>query len=51
MWEPAGSDEAAVAEQLRELGAREWQIALTAPMLAEAVVSAQPDCDATCALA
>ncbi|HEX3930082.1 MAG TPA: HRDC domain-containing protein [Nocardioides sp.] len=43
MWEPAGSDETAVATQLRELGAREWQVALTASMLAEAVVSAQPD--------
>jgi ribonuclease D len=43
MWEPAGSDETAVATQLRELGAREWQIALTGSMLAEAVVSAQPD--------
>jgi ribonuclease D len=40
MWEPAGSDAATVATQLRGLGAREWQIELTAPMLAEAVAGA-----------
>ena len=42
MWEPAGDDLAAVGDQLRELGAREWQIELAAPMLLEAIVSAQP---------
>ena len=42
MWEPAGSDLAAIGDQLRELGAREWQIELCAPMLLDAVVSAQP---------
>jgi ribonuclease D len=40
MWEPAGSDPATLADQLRGLGAREWQIELTAPMLAEAVTGA-----------
>jgi ribonuclease D len=40
MWEPAGADEAAIATQLRELGAREWQVGLTAPMLAAAVAGA-----------
>jgi ribonuclease D len=42
MWEPAGADLSALGDQLRELGAREWQIELTAPMLLDAVVSAQP---------
>ena len=40
MWEPGGSDAASLATQLRSLGAREWQIELTAPMLAEAVAGA-----------
>jgi ribonuclease D len=40
MWEPAGADVAAIAEQLRGLGARAWQVELTAPMLAEAVAGA-----------
>jgi ribonuclease D len=40
MWEPAGSDVAAVSAQLRELGAREWQIGLTAPMLVDAIEGA-----------
>jgi ribonuclease D len=42
MWEPAGADLASIAEQLRDLGAREWQIELTAPMLLDAICSAQP---------
>ena len=42
MWEPAGSDEPAVAGQLRALGAREWQITLCAAMLADAIASATP---------
>jgi ribonuclease D len=42
MWEPAGADLSAIGDQLRELGAREWQIELTAPMLLDAVDSAQP---------
>ena len=33
MWEPAGADLPALGDQLRALGAREWQIELTAPML------------------
>ncbi|HEX3220937.1 MAG TPA: ribonuclease D [Nocardioides sp.] len=40
MWEPAGSDVAAISVQLTDLGARAWQVELTAPMLAEAVASA-----------
>jgi ribonuclease D len=40
MWEPAGVDVAAVSAQLRELGAREWQIGLTAPMLVDAIEGA-----------
>jgi ribonuclease D len=40
MWEPAGSDVAALADQLRGLGAREWQVELTAPVLAAATESA-----------
>ncbi|MGC4110711.1 MAG: ribonuclease D [Nocardioides sp.] len=43
MWEPAGTDAAAIGEQLRGLGAREWQIGLAAGMLAGAVTSAQPE--------
>jgi ribonuclease D len=43
MWEPAGSDTDAISTQLRDLGAREWQVGLTAPMLADAVATAQPD--------
>jgi len=40
MWAPAGSDLTTIGDQLRRLGAREWQIELTAPMLLDAVVSA-----------
>jgi hypothetical protein len=40
MWEPAGSDVESVAAQLRQLHAREWQIGLAAPMLADAISSA-----------
>jgi ribonuclease D len=37
-WEPpATADPSAVAERLRELGARPWQVALTAPALAAAL--------------
>jgi ribonuclease D len=42
MWEPAGDDLAAVSQQLRDLGAREWQVALTAPMLVDAIAAAAP---------
>jgi ribonuclease D len=41
MWEPAGPDQDALGDQLRGLGAREWQIELTAPMLCDAVVEAR----------
>jgi ribonuclease D len=42
MWEPAGADTDAIAEQLHALGARDWQVELTATMLRDAVVAAQP---------
>jgi ribonuclease D len=42
MWEPAGDDVPAISQQLRDLGAREWQVALTAPMLVEAIAAATP---------
>jgi ribonuclease D len=42
MWEPDGADVESVAAQLRRLGAREWQIELAAPMLADAVATAEP---------
>jgi hypothetical protein len=41
MWEPAGTELSDIGAQLRDLGARKWQIQLTAPMLQDAVVSAQ----------
>ncbi len=41
LWKPpqasGGDMEEAVAEELRRLGARRWQVAITAPMLAEAI--------------
>ncbi len=43
MWEPAGADLPALSDQLRALGAREWQIELTAPMLLESVAGAQSE--------
>jgi ribonuclease D len=43
MWEPAGEDLPALIDQLRALGAREWQIELTAPMLLESVAGAQSE--------
>jgi hypothetical protein len=42
MWEPVGAELAPLSDQLRALGAREWQVELTAPMLLNAVVAAQP---------
>ena len=40
-WEPdAPGDSAAIAAQLRRLGAREWQISITAPVIADAFVEA-----------
>ncbi len=40
MWEPAGTDVEAIRTQLRGLGARDWQVELTAPMLLDAVLTA-----------
>ena len=42
-WDPPGTDETAVAAFLRGRGARDWQVDLTAPVLAEALVLAQSD--------
>src|SRR5690606_35216779 len=40
-WEPPSPGDAeAIADALRRLGAREWQIELTAPVIAEAFVRA-----------
>ena len=42
LWKPPAAVEAdmedAVAEELARLGARRWQIAITAPMIAEAIL-------------
>jgi ribonuclease D len=44
MWEPPEpSDSETVATQLREYGAREWQIELTTAMLVDAIASSQPE--------
>ena len=40
-WEPRGLRTAQLAAQLRDLGAREWQITITAPILAAAFVDAE----------
>ncbi len=42
-WEPAGDSEAAIAEQLRALGARNWQCAITAPVIWDAFVASHQD--------
>lgn len=42
-WEPAGDSEAAIAEQLRALGARNWQCAITAPVIWDAFVASRQD--------
>ncbi|ROR90486.1 HRDC domain-containing protein [Nocardioides aurantiacus] len=49
MWKPpvapdadAATVQTAVAEELRRLGARAWQVEITAPMLAEAVLDPRP---------
>jgi ribonuclease D len=39
---PAVITEATVAEELRVLGAREWQVGVVAPLLAEAFLNPQP---------
>ena len=44
MWSPPEpSDAETVAAQLREYGAREWQIVLTISMLVDAIASSQPE--------
>ncbi|WP_284752038.1 HRDC domain-containing protein [Arthrobacter sp. efr-133-R2A-120] len=43
LWRPPSEITAeSVSEELRALGAREWQIAITAPILAEASLNPQP---------
>jgi len=37
LWQPPAAEPEAVAEALRELGARPWQVELTASILAEAI--------------
>jgi ribonuclease D len=39
---PAIISEATVASELRALGAREWQVELAAPLIAEAFLHPQP---------
>lgn len=39
-WEPEGEDRESIARQLRSLGAREWQVTITAPVIAGAFVDA-----------
>jgi ribonuclease D len=44
MWEPPSpADAASIGEALRALGARAWQVGITAPLLAEAVRTAAGD--------
>ena len=42
LWQPPGADPEAVAQALRELGARPWQVELTAEILATAI-NAHPE--------
>jgi ribonuclease D len=39
---PVGIDEASIAEELRRLGAREWQVGIAAPLIKEAFLNPQP---------
>ncbi|MGO1545535.1 MAG: ribonuclease D [Gulosibacter sp.] len=39
-WEPVGTDAESISQQLANLGARQWQIDITAPVIAEAFVEA-----------
>lgn len=48
-WEPAGDSEAAIAEQLRELGARNWQCNITAPIIWDAFVASRQDAEESAA--
>jgi len=47
MWEPAGAELGAVETQLRGLGARDWQVELTAPMLLESIRAASSSAGAS----
>ncbi|MDJ1370462.1 HRDC domain-containing protein [Gulosibacter molinativorax] len=40
-WEPSGESAESISRQLARLGAREWQINITAPIIADAFVDAQ----------
>ena len=40
-WEPAGLAADAIAAQLRGLGAREWQVTIAAPVIADAFVASE----------
>ena len=42
-WEPPAADPAAVAERLVELGARPWQVELTAALIAAALPPVEPE--------
>lgn len=42
-WEPAGEDAQSISRQLASLGAREWQIDITAPVIADAFVESAQD--------
>jgi len=42
-WEPEGEDRESIERQLRSLGAREWQVTITAPVIAAAFVAARQD--------
>ncbi|HKS03071.1 MAG TPA: ribonuclease D, partial [Arthrobacter sp.] len=39
---PADLSEAAIADELRELGARPWQVGLVAPLITTAFLNPQP---------
>ncbi|WP_201613520.1 ribonuclease D [Gulosibacter hominis] len=48
-WEPAGDSESAIAKQLRELGARNWQCNITAPIIWDAFVASRQDTEESAA--
>jgi ribonuclease D len=39
LWAPPGPDQAALADRLRELGARPWQVDLAAPVLVRSMAA------------
>jgi ribonuclease D len=43
LWSPPGRDEATLAARLTELGARPWQVALAAPVLARSMSATTAD--------